>query len=143
MSDEPVHILLVEDNPGDIYLFRKALEAADLRFRLTVLEDGADALSFIRGEGKYARSPAPDLIVLDLNLPKYDGSHVLRAIRQAGRFSHVPAVIASSLPSLPTGPDQQSGITRYIRKPSDLDEFLNLGATLKEVLLETRRAGAS
>jgi two-component system, chemotaxis family, response regulator Rcp1 len=140
MSCDRFDILLVEDNPGDIYLFRKAFEAAELDFQLTLLEDGARAIAFTRGEATYTECPRPDLILLDLNLPKRDGTEVLRAMMKAERFTDVPIVIASSLPSF-TVPDKgQLRMAKYIRKPSNLDEFLGIGVIVKQVLLESRRA---
>ena len=100
-DDEPVRILLVEDNTADVYLFRKALLGAELNFELTVIEDGGRAIAFVRGEGEYAGSPVPDLVVLDLSLPKNDGIQVLEAIRATKRFANVPVVITSSSPSPP------------------------------------------
>ena len=91
-DDEPVRILLVEDNTADVYLFRKALLGAELNFDLTVIEDGGRAISFARDEGEYAGSPVPDLFVLDLSLPKNDGIQVLEAIRAKKRFANVPVV---------------------------------------------------
>ena len=139
MSGQRVHILLVEDNHADVYLFRKALEAAELNFQLTALEDGASAIAFVRGEAEYAGCSLPDLIVLDLNVPKYDGGQVLRAIKSTERFAHVPVVIASSLPRLNLAEHERLSVARFVHKPFSLDEFLNIGVTLKEVLLETHR----
>ena len=142
MRDEPMRILLVEDNVGDVYLFRKALVGADLNFELTVIEDGSLALDFIRGEGKYAGAPIPDLAVLDLNLPKNDGLQVLGAIRQNERFEKIPVVVTSSAATMPPLPEQLR-VARYIPKPADLEEFLQIGPVLKEIVIENRRACAS
>ena len=137
MSDELFQILLVEDNEADIYLFRKGLENAEVNFELTVLTDGGAALSFVRREGKYAKSPEPDLAVMDLNLPKHDGIEVLEAFRQSRHLSNVPVVVMSSS----TSPRERIrverlGLEQYIPKPSDLDEVLRLGAVLKAILLK-------
>src|SRR5580658_6956725 len=96
MDDELFRILLVEDNGADIYLFQKALESAQLRFELITMCDGALAMAFVRREGNYANTPAPDLAVLDLNLPKNGGLQVLRAIRESQEWAKVPVVIVSS-----------------------------------------------
>src|ERR1700722_950128 len=85
--DKVSRILLVEDNDADVYLFRKALETAGLQFELTVMRDGAEALAFVRRQGKYSASSVPSLVVLDLNLPKDGGIQVLRAIRERETFS--------------------------------------------------------
>ncbi|HEX5431367.1 MAG TPA: hypothetical protein VFW83_05340 [Bryobacteraceae bacterium] len=86
MSNDRVRIVLMEDNEGDVYLFRRAFEMAGLDFEMTVLEDGARAIAYIRGEGPYENSPVPDLIVLDLNLPKHDGDQILGVLAGAERF---------------------------------------------------------
>jgi len=142
MSDTPaVRILLVEDNNADVYLFRKALQSADLHVELVVIEDGAEALAFVGEDDKYSRSPIPNLAVLDLNLPKNDGIQVLRAMRQNERFAHVPVVVTSSSPSLPLQAEtEQLRVSRYIRKPPDLEEFLKIGEILKGVIEEARAA---
>jgi CheY-like chemotaxis protein len=134
--DNVSRILVVEDNDADVYLFRKALETVDLRFELTVVQDGADALAFIRGEGRYSARSVPDLVVLDLNLPKDGGIQVLLAIRERETFSNVPVAVVSSSAS-PQDRDETGklGVDRYIRKPSDLEEFLKIGQILKELLL--------
>lgn len=137
MSDKVFRILLLEDNAADVYLFRKALENAELNFELTLIEDGAEALTFVLGEGKYAGRQVPDLAVLDLNVPKNEGTEVLAAIRRTADFSHVPVVVTSSSPA-PTdrmGREQLLG-ERYIQKPLDLEEFLRIGAALKEILVK-------
>jgi two-component system, chemotaxis family, response regulator Rcp1 len=128
-------ILLVEDNPADAYLFRKALKSAQVNFELILLEDGADALAYVRQEGRYAASPIPDLAVLDLNLPKHDGAQILEAMRTNPRLSSVPVVIAtsSSAPGERTR-TEQLGVERYLIKPLDLDSFMKMGLVIKEVL---------
>lgn len=132
-----VRVLLVEDNAGDAYLFRKALEEADLNFALTVIDDGHQALAFVSGDAEYAGDPLPDLVVLDLNLPRHGGDEVLKAIQQSRRFEGVPVVVTSSSPWPPRLTESESSrIARYIPKPPDLDAFLAIGTLLKEVLLE-------
>jgi CheY-like chemotaxis protein len=136
--DEPVRILVVEDNTADVYLLRKALLGAGLNFELTVIEDGGRAIAFVGGEGEYAGSPVPDLVVLDLNLPKNDGIQVLEAIRATKRFSNVPVVVTSSSPSPPARlKDEHLQIVRYIMKPPDLEDFLQIGTALKGILLRS------
>lgn len=137
MRNEPIRILLVEDNVADVYLFRKALVGADLNFELTVIEDGSVALDFVRGEGKYAGTPVPDLAVLDLNLPKNDGFQVLGAIRQNERFANTPIVVTSSAATIHPLPEQMR-IAKYIPKPANLDEFLQIGPVLKEIVIENQ-----
>jgi len=137
--NDPVRIMLVEDNAADVYLFRKALQTAGLNFELTVLENGGAALAFVRGEGEYARRPVPDLAVLDLNLPKNDGIQVLEAIRKEKHFASIPVVVTSSSPSPPTRLKlEHLRVARYIVKPPDLEEFLKIGGTLKEILFQNQ-----
>lgn len=136
MRSEPIRILLVEDNVADVYLFRKALLGASLDFELTIFEDGAEALAFVRGEGKYVDNPIPHLAVLDLNLPKNDGLQVLQAMRQSERYAKVPVVVTSSAATMQPLPEQLR-IARYIPKPADLDEFLQIGPVLKKIVYES------
>ena len=139
MDSKLFRILLVEDNAADVYLFEHALEDVQLRFELTVIRDGAQAVAFVRREGKYANSPAPDLAVLDLNLPKKGGLQVLRAIRESGDLAKVPvAIVSSSASPQDLAKTQSLGVQRYITKPPDLDAFLQIGQILREMLTENR-----
>ena len=136
---DPVRILLVEDNTADVYLLRKALTAAGLDFELTVIEDGGSAIAFARGEREYAGAPAPDLAVIDLSLPKNDGIQVLEALRGAARFAEMPVVVTSSAAVPPARLKQEElRVARYITKPPDLEDFLGIGVTLKEILFQSR-----
>ena len=144
MVGEAAQILLIEDNSGDILLFREALQRAELDFELTVIRDGGDAIAVIRGEGEHAASPLPDLVVLDVNLPKHDGFEVLEAMRQSQRFTNIPAVIISSAPVPP--PDlkaDQFQAAKFITKPLTLEEFLRIGDVLKENVLASKAKRAS
>jgi len=136
VADNVSRILLVEDNDADVYLVRKALQTTDLRFELTVLQDGAEALAFVLREGKHCARSVPDLVVLDLNLPKADGLQVLRTIRERETFSSVPVAVLSSSAS-PKDRDESGklSVDRYIQKPADLEEFLQIGQVLKELLV--------
>jgi len=138
MRSERAHILLVEDNAADIYLFRKALERAQLDCELTVVEDGGEALAFVQDEGNAARLP-PDLAVIDLNIPRHDGIQVLRAVRKNKLLANIPVILTSSSPSLPLPAIiEQLNITRYIPKPLDLEAYLQIGTVVKELLCESR-----
>ncbi len=144
MTGSPFRILLVEDNAADVYLFRKALQNAELHFELTVIGDGARAIEYARGEGEHEGKPVPDLTAIDLNLPKNDGIEVLEAIRAVERFADMPVVVISSSASpSPRLSGEHLRIARRISKPSDLDEYLRIGIVLKEILTrsETQRAG--
>lgn len=136
--NDPVRILLVEDNAADVYLFRKALQNAGLNFELTVIENGGAALAFVRGEGQYEGRPVPDLAVLDLSLPKNDGMEVVEAIRKEKCFTNMLLVVTSSSPSPPARLKlERLRVARYIVKPPDLEEFLKIGGTLKEIVFQS------
>ena len=142
MSNRPdpnaFHILLVEDNAADIYLFRQALERAGLTFELTVIKDGGDALAFAKSDEKRREGRVPDLIVLDLNLPKIGGCEVLEALRQNADLSNLMvAVMTSSEASRDYEKCVELGVSRYITKPLGLEEFLQIGEIVKQVLLES------
>jgi two-component system, chemotaxis family, response regulator Rcp1 len=142
MSNSPdakvFHILLVEDNAADIYLLRQALERAGLTFELTVIKDGSDALTFARSDGKLTASRVPDLVILDLNLPKIGGCEVLEALRQNVDLSNLTvAVMTSSAASQDQEKCTALGVARYITKPLGLEDFLQIGEVVKQVLLES------
>ncbi|MBC8166781.1 MAG: response regulator [Bryobacteraceae bacterium] len=126
-------IFLAEDNPADVYLLREALGAdADSQIELMVVQDGEEALDFVNKRGKYASVPNPDLIVLDLNLPKSDGTDVLKSIRESDEFHDIPVVILTSSDSpRDRAAAEELGADGYITKPSDLDAFLLLGDRLR------------
>lgn len=131
-------ILLMEDNPADVYLFRESLKAAELKVDLTIIENGADGLAFARREDQYAEYPVPDLAVLDLNLPKIGGVPILEAMRQNKDLEGVPVFIMTST----SGPREKAramelGIDRFITKPQDLEDFLKIGYLVKETLLKS------
>ncbi|HYE38068.1 response regulator [Methylocaldum sp.] len=90
---KPVNILLVEDSPTDVLLTQEALESAKLLTELFIVEDGVEAIAFLRREGKYADAPRPDLILLDLNLPKKDGREVLAEIKSDANLKMIPVVV--------------------------------------------------
>ena len=121
----PIDILLVEDNPGDVRLTREALRENKVCNNLHVAVDGVDALNFLRREGKYANAPRPDLILLDLNLPRKDGREVLAEIKTDPLLKRIPVVI------LTTSDAEQDILATYdlhancyITKPVDLDCFI-------------------
>ena len=135
MSERHFKILLVEDNAADIYLVRKALTDAGLVFGLKVLEDGALALAFVSEPDSAAASALPDLILLDLNLPKADGLDVLAAIRANPRMAAVPVVIATSS----SAPSERAraetlGVDGFLTKPPDLTRFMEMGVAIRELL---------
>ena len=124
-------ILVAEDNPADVYLLREAFSLEGQEVDMTVVTDGEQALEFVQGQGAYSDAVVPDLIVLDLNLPKSDGSDVLRCIRENEAFAGVPVVVLTSSDSPRDRKTIEGlGASSFITKPSDLDSFLALGRTL-------------
>jgi CheY-like chemotaxis protein len=124
-------ILVAEDNPADVYLLREAFSLEGHGVELMVVTDGEQALDFVQNQGSFSNAPLPDLVVLDLNLPKSDGSDVLRSIRQKEAYNHVPVVVLTSSDSPRDRKTIEAlGASSFITKPSDLDSFLALGRTL-------------
>jgi CheY-like chemotaxis protein len=126
-------VLLADDNPSDVYLIREALREHSVDCALRVASDGKDALGIIAAETPGAGSIS--LIILDLNLPRHDGIEILQRLRDSAWLERVPVVVLTSSDS-PRDRlmANQLGATRYLRKPSSLDEFLGLGAVFKELL---------
>ena len=134
-------ILVIEDNGSDVFLLERALKKQELRFELIHLLNGGEALAFIRREGAYADAAIPNLILVDLNLSKYTGEEILREIRSAGHLGGVPVCVWSSSRS----PRDEAvlkdlGVSQFITKPAGLDEFMEIGKTLKALLTESRAA---
>lgn len=134
-SSRKIRLLVIDDNSGDVRLFRWALEHAEVDCDLDVIADGGAAMDFVREESSRANPTIPDLVVLDLNLPKADGREILAAMRASQRFADVPVVIWTSS-STPRDRDQLASlrIDRYIVKPAELDEFLKLGSVIKALI---------
>ena len=142
MNSKPFHIVLAEDNAPDVFLVRTALEEADFDFQLHVFSDGEQVLRFLAQVDKQD-APCPDLLLLDLNLPKHNGDEILERLRQSTGCSGTPVVVLTSSDS-PKDRKRAAelGAARYFRKPSDLDEFMKLGEVVKSVLSErAARAG--
>ncbi len=135
--DKPVEILLVEDNEGDVGLIEEVFEEAKIRNNLHVAEDGEEAMLYLHGEGKFSGSPRPDIILLDLNLPKKDGREVLREIKEDNNLRNIPVVIL-------TTSNAEKDILRaydlhanaYINKPLDFDQFINVVESIGNFWLE-------
>lgn len=128
-------ILLAEDNPADAYLIREALGEHGIVLTLRVATDGKEMLAMLGEESPMISANLPELIILDLNLPCHDGIEILQKVRATGALKHVPVVILTSSDS----PRDRKiatelGATRYLRKPSNLEQFLELGAVFKELL---------
>jgi chemotaxis family two-component system response regulator Rcp1 len=120
----PVHMLLVEDNPADADLALETLETRRLYIKTTVVTDGAEAIEFLHRRGKYAQSTRPDLILLDLNLPKMGGRQVLAAVKADADLKSIPVVIlTSSSAESDVVESYHLGANCYVTKPMDLRAF--------------------
>jgi two-component system, chemotaxis family, response regulator Rcp1 len=131
-----IEILLVEDNPGDVRLTVEALSTAKVRNTLHVVEDGERALAFLHQEAPYANSPRPDLILLDLNLPRKGGWEVLAEIKQDPDLKRIPVVIlTSSAAEQDILQSYDLHANCYITKPVDLDQFLRIVRLIEDFWL--------
>ena len=121
----PIEVLLVEDDPGDVLMTQEAFEEHKVRNRLTVVSDGAEALSYLRCEGPYADAVRPDLILLDLNLPRRDGREVLREIKNDGDLGQIPVVVlTTSAADEDILRSYQLHANAYVTKPVDFQRFI-------------------
>jgi CheY-like chemotaxis protein len=122
-----VEILLVEDNPGDVRLTREAMKEGKMRNNLSVAEDGVEAMAFLRREGKYADAPRPDVVLLDLNLPRKNGRTVLEEIKADPDLRRIPVVILTSSKAEEDILDSyDSHANCYVTKPGDLEQFIEV-----------------
>lgn len=136
----PIEILLVEDNPADVRLTREALKDAKVLNNLSVVMDGEEAMAFLRRQGRHAEAPRPDLILLDLNLPRKDGREVLAEVKEDESLRSIPVVILTTSKS-------EADILRsydlhancYIAKPVGLEEFLRVVESIEEFWLSVVR----
>lgn len=136
------NILLAEDNIGDVMLVREALAAHNVENTLHVVTDGQEALEFIAAMGETQSTPCPDLMLLDMNLPKADGVCILAAFRQHQACTKTPVIIVTSSNSTKDRNRVAAlGVDEYFRKPPDFDEFMKLGKIVKEVLEGNAAAG--
>jgi CheY-like chemotaxis protein len=135
MSHSRLNILLVEDAEPDVFLVREALKNAGLDFDLKVLDDGEKAVDFIDTLDRHGEKECPELVLLDLNLPKRTGDQILEHMRHSDRCKDVPVVIVTSSDS-PRDKAEASrlGATQYFRKPSRLDEFMRLGPLVRKLV---------
>lgn len=126
-QSEAIEVLLVEDDPGDVLMTREAFEEHKLRNNLHVVSDGVEALSFLRQEGEYAEVPQPDLVLLDLNLPRMDGREVLAEIKADPQLRRTPVVVL-------TTSEAEEDVLRsydlhanaYVAKPVDFERFIDV-----------------
>jgi CheY-like chemotaxis protein len=135
-ASRPVEILLVEDNPGDARLTVEALREGKIRNNLHHARDGVEALAFLRREGAHAAAPTPDIVLLDLNLPRKDGREVLGEMKRDMRLKSIPVVV------LTTSEAEQDIVSSYelhancyITKPVDLDKFISIVKAIEDFWL--------
>jgi CheY-like chemotaxis protein len=135
-SGLPVQILLVEDDPADVRLVQEALKEGRVASQLTVVKDGVEALAYLRGEGEYAQALLPDLILLDLKMPKKSGLEVLAEIKADETLRRIPVIVltTSDAPEdIFKAYDLQASL--YITKPADLGEFDRLMNSIRDFCL--------
>lgn len=132
----PIEILLVEDNPADVRLTKESFKETKLRNKLHVVEDGVEAMAFLRREGKYADAPRPDLILLDLNLPKKDGREVLGEIKTDEDLRRIPVVVLTvSKADEDILKAYNHHANCYVTKPIDLEQFIKVVKSIEEFWL--------
>lgn len=140
MSGKPIEILLVEDNPADVRLTEEALKEGKVRNNLHVTRDGVDALEFLMRVGKYADAVRPDLILLDLNLPRKDGREVLAAIKADPDLKLIPVVVlTTSSAEADILKSYKLHANCYITKPVDLDQFVKVVKSIDDFWLTVVR----
>lgn len=133
----PIEVLLVEDSPADVRLTREALKEAKVRNNVHVAVDGVDAMDFLHRRGRHANAPIPDLILLDLNLPKKDGREVLEDIKSHDRLKRIPVVILTTSQSEQDILESyQLNANAYVTKPVDLEQFLDVVKSIEGFWLE-------
>ncbi len=124
---EPIEILLAEDNPGDVRLTEKALDHGNILNNLHVVNDGAEAIKFLRQEGEYADEPRPDLVLLDLNMPRKDGREVLEDMKTDPDLRRLPVVVlTSSEAEEDVVRSYELNANAYLTKPVDFDGFVDI-----------------
>src|SRR5437764_8539156 len=135
LRGEPIEILLVEDSPDDANLTVDALRDGRVRNRVTVVEDGVEAMAYLRRQGRYAEAPRPDLILLDLNLPRKNGREVLAEVKQDPHLRRIPVVVMTSS-------DDETDVLAaynlyvncYVTKPVDLNQFIKVVKSIEQVV---------
>jgi CheY-like chemotaxis protein len=125
--DKPLDVLLVEDDPADVLLVREAFEEGELRNRLFTAEDGVKAMEFLRQEGEHAGSPRPDLVLLDLNLPRKHGREVLAEMKDDPKLRSIPVIVLTTSDAHEdVVASYDAHANAYVQKPVDFDSFLDV-----------------
>lgn len=136
IAERPMEILLVDDNPGDVRLTAEALKDGEVENRLHTAKDGMEAIAFLRRKGRYTDAPRPDLILLDLNMPRMNGRQVLAEIKEDSALRHIPVVIL-------TGSREMDDIVNtydlhancYVTKPIDFEQFTTMVKSITDFWL--------
>jgi two-component system, chemotaxis family, response regulator Rcp1 len=135
-EDVPIEVLLIEDSPGDVRLTREVFRDANRAIHLSVACDGVEAMAFLRQDGAYVNAPRPDLILLDLNLPKMDGREVLAHIKADHSLKTIPTVVlTTSEAEADIAQSYQLRANCYLSKPVQLDAFENLVKSINDFWL--------
>jgi CheY-like chemotaxis protein len=135
-SATPIEVLLVEDDPGDVLMTQEAFEEHKVRNHLAVVNDGAEAVAYLRREGKFADAPRPDLILLDLNLPKRDGREVLAEIKADPDLRQIPVVVlTTSQADEDIARSYQLHANAYVTKPVDFERFIAVVRQIDEFFI--------
>jgi CheY-like chemotaxis protein len=136
MNARPIEIMLVEDNAGDVRLTREALREGRVRNNLSVAKDGVEAMAMLRREPEYADLPRPDLVLLDLNLPRMDGRKVLAAIKGDPDLRRIPVVVlTTSKAEEDIMRSYELHANSYITKPVDFEQFIRMVQSIEEFWL--------
>lgn len=140
ISHLPVEILLVEDNPGDVLLTQEAFREGHYTPRLSVVEDGEEALLFLRKQGKHKNAPRPDIILLDLNLPKKDGRELLAEVKEDLDLRHIPVIVlTTSNADLDVSRAYKLHANCYLTKPIEMDDFMRKVRAVEDFWLSVVR----
>ncbi len=129
----PIHILLVEDNEGDILLTTDALKEGKVSNTISVVKDGWEAIQYLEKAGKYSNASSPDFILLDVNLPKINGHEVLNKIKENEKLRHIPVImLTTSSSEKDIFQSYQNHANCYITKPVEVNEFLKVVASIED-----------
>lgn len=133
---KPIHILLVEDNEGDIFMTQEAFEGFKIKNKISVARDGKEAIDFLLKENKYKEIADPDLVILDINLPKKSGHEVLKSIKENPKTQHIPVIMLSTSSSdKDISLSYQNRANCFITKPIEADEFMKAITSIEEFWL--------
>jgi CheY-like chemotaxis protein len=140
---KPFRVLLVEDNPADVLLTTEAFKDGEIDIHLDSVEDGEDAMAFLRREGAYEGAPSPHMILLDLNLPRKDGREVLQELKEDPDLRHIPVVIlSSSRAERDVLESYRLHANSYVSKPVDMNEFSRVVRAIDAFWLRVARVPA-